>query len=84
MDKDEVGRLQVVATLAKTYKEAFEDYLDYLGLEERLAELEGKYKGLIEKSQTHAPSWFSVLVGFFGRQGGNFANSRNCRSKCGL
>jgi Ni,Fe-hydrogenase I large subunit len=36
LDKDEVGRLQVVATLAKTYKEAFADYLDYRGLAERL------------------------------------------------
>ena len=56
LDKDEVGRLQVVATLAKTYKEAFADYLDYRGLEERLIELEGKYESLVKKSQTHAPS----------------------------
>ena len=56
LDKDEVQRLQVVATLAKTYKEAFADYLDYRGLEERLVELEGKYESLVKKSQTHAPS----------------------------
>jgi hypothetical protein len=56
LDKDEVQRLQVVATLAKTYKELFADYLDYRGLEERLVELEGKYESLIKKSQTHAPS----------------------------
>jgi hypothetical protein len=56
LDKDEVQRLQVVATLAKTYKEAFADYLDYRGLEERLVELEGKYDALVKKSQTHAPS----------------------------
>jgi hypothetical protein len=56
LDKDEVQRLQVVATLAKTYKEAFADYLNYRGLEERLVELEGKYESLVKKSQTHAPS----------------------------
>jgi len=56
LDKDEVQRLQVVATLAKTYKEAFADYLDYRGLEERLVELEGKYEALTNKPQTHAPS----------------------------
>ena len=32
----EVGRLQGVATLAKTYKEAFSEYLDYRGIEEHL------------------------------------------------
>jgi hypothetical protein len=56
LDKDEVQRLQVVATLAKTYKEIFADYLDYRGLEERLVELEGKYESLIKKSQTNAPT----------------------------
>ncbi len=56
LDKDEVQRLQVVATLAKTYKEIFADYLDYRGLEERLVELEGKYEALIKKSQTNAPT----------------------------
>jgi hypothetical protein len=50
LDKDEVQRLQVVATLAKTYKEIFADYLDYRGLEERLVELEVKYDALIKKS----------------------------------
>jgi len=56
LDKDEVQRLQVVATLAKTYKELFADYLDYRGLEERLIELERKYDALVKKSETHAPS----------------------------
>jgi hypothetical protein len=54
LDKDEIQRLQVVATLAKTYKELFADYLDYRGLEERLVELEGKYNALVTKSETHA------------------------------
>jgi len=54
LDKNEIGRLQVVTTLAKTYKELFADYLDYRGLEERLVELEGKYNALVTKSETHA------------------------------
>lgn len=54
LDKDEIQRLQVVATLAKTYKEIFADYLDYRGLEQRLVELEGKYEALIKKPQTNA------------------------------
>ena len=52
LDKDEVQRLQVVATLAKTYKEAFADYLDYRGLEERLIELEGKYASLVKNKKS--------------------------------
>jgi hypothetical protein len=56
LDKEEVQRLQVVATLAKTYKEIFADYLDYRGLEGLLVELEEKYDALIKKSQTHAPT----------------------------
>jgi hypothetical protein len=56
LDKDEIQRLQVVATLAKTYKEIFVDYLDYRGLEERLIEVENKYASLVKKSQAHAPS----------------------------
>jgi hypothetical protein len=54
LDKNEIGRLQVVTTLAKTYKELFADYLDYRGLEERLVELEGKYNAFVTKSETHA------------------------------
>ncbi len=54
LNKDEVGRLRVVGTLAKTYKEIFADYLDYRGLEERLVELEGKYDALVKKSKANA------------------------------
>ncbi len=46
LSKEEVNRLQVVANLAKTYKEAFADYLDYRGIEERLSVLESKLDGL--------------------------------------
>jgi hypothetical protein len=46
LSKDEVARLQVVANLAKTYKDAFADYLDYRGIEERLEILGRKYDEL--------------------------------------
>jgi hypothetical protein len=51
LSKDEVGRLQVVATLAKTYKDAFAEYLDYRGIEERLDALEAKYERLEKKGK---------------------------------
>jgi len=50
LSKDEIQRLQVVATLAKTYKELFADYLDYRGHEKRLIELEEKYAELTKKT----------------------------------
>ena len=49
LDKDEIKRLHVVANLAKIYKEIFADYLDYCGLEKRLAELEAKYEYLSKR-----------------------------------
>ena len=49
LSKDEVGRLQVVATLAKTYKDAFAEYLDYRGIEDRLNKLETNYAALEKK-----------------------------------
>jgi hypothetical protein len=48
LSKDEVQRLQVVATSAKTYKEAFAEYLDYRGIESRLDKLDANY-GALEK-----------------------------------
>jgi hypothetical protein len=56
LDKDEVQRLQVVATLAKTYKELFADYLDYRSLEQRLIELEAKYAELVKSQKPTAPA----------------------------
>jgi hypothetical protein len=50
LDKVEVQRLQVVATIAKTYKEILADYLDYRGLEAELMELQQKYAELTKKS----------------------------------
>ncbi len=49
LDKVEVQRLQVVATLAKTYKEILADYINYRGIEVKLVELEAKYARLIEE-----------------------------------
>jgi hypothetical protein len=49
LDKDEVQRLQVVATLAKTYKEFFADYVDYRGIEVELLEWKAKYAELAKK-----------------------------------
>jgi tryptophan 2,3-dioxygenase len=56
LDKAEVQQLQVVANLAKTYKDMFADYLDYRGLEERLVDLEAKYDELTKKTATNAPT----------------------------
>jgi hypothetical protein len=50
MSKDEVQRLQVVAILAKTYKEFLADYLDYRGLESELKVWKEKYAELAKKS----------------------------------
>jgi len=51
LSKEEGGRLQVVATLAKTYKDAFAEYLDYRGIEMRLDALEAKYARLEKKGE---------------------------------
>ena len=49
LDKVEVQRLQVVATLARTYKEVLEDYINYRAIEVKLVELEAKYARLLEE-----------------------------------
>ncbi len=49
LDKVEVQRLQVVATLARTYKEVLADYINYRAIEVKLIELEGKYAKLVEE-----------------------------------
>jgi len=51
LDKVEVQRLQVIATLARTYKEILADYLDYRGLEVELLEINKKYEEFTKKSQ---------------------------------
>jgi len=54
LKKVEVQRLQVVATLAKTYSEKLTEFLDWRGLEQRLFELEAKYAELAKKSQSNS------------------------------
>ena len=49
LDKVEVQRLKVTATLAKTYKELFADYVHYREIEAKLVELEAKYARLAEE-----------------------------------
>jgi hypothetical protein len=54
LDKVEVQRLQVVATIARTYKEILADYLDYRGLEVELQQMREKYD-LLEKKTPSIP-----------------------------
>jgi len=49
LDKVEVQRLQVVATLAKTYKDILADYINYRQIERELLELKEKYERLSSK-----------------------------------
>jgi len=51
LDKVEVQRLQVVATLSRTYKDLLADYIDYRGIEAKLLELEEKYERLASNAQ---------------------------------
>jgi len=60
LDKVEVQRLQVVATLAKTYKEALADYINYREIERRLVDLEAKYARLCEEKTKKASAKPSV------------------------
>jgi hypothetical protein len=50
LEKAEVQRLQVLATLAKTYKEILSDYINYRGIEERLNNMEAKYDELLKET----------------------------------
>ena len=56
LSKVEVQRLQVVATLARTYSEKLTEYLDLRGLEQRLFDLEGKYVELAKKTKGNRSS----------------------------
>jgi hypothetical protein len=56
LDKVEVQRLQVIATLARTYKDILADYINYREIETKLLDLEAKYaKLLAEKTKGNAP-----------------------------
>lgn len=52
----EVQRLQVTATLARTYRDLLADYIDYRGIEAKLVELEGKYAQLAQETKNNAPT----------------------------
>jgi hypothetical protein len=52
LDRVEVQRLQVVATLARTYKDLLADYIGYRQIEAKLLELEAKYAKLANKAKT--------------------------------
>ena len=49
LDRVEVQRLQVVATLSKTYNELLADYLNYRGIETKLNDMEVKYDALLKE-----------------------------------
>ena len=51
LDKVEVQRLQVVATLARTYKELLADYINYRGIEAELAEMKEQCAAFAKKVQ---------------------------------
>lgn len=54
LTKVEVQRLQVVATIARTYKEILADYIDYRGVEAHLLELDRKYEELAKTAKNNA------------------------------
>ena len=49
LDKVEVQRLQVVATLTRTYKDLLAEYINYREIEARLVDLEKKYEELLRE-----------------------------------
>jgi len=48
LDKVEAQRFQVVATLARTYKDLLADYINYYQIEAKLVETEEKIKILLK------------------------------------
>jgi len=50
----EVDRLQVIATIARTYDHLLANYIRYREIETKLVELEQKYVQLAEKTQDNA------------------------------
>lgn len=56
LSKVEVQRLQVVATLARAYKDILADYLNYRAVEAKLNDMEAKYATLLANtSKNNAP-----------------------------
>lgn len=63
LSKTEVQRLQVVATLARAYKEILADYINYREIEAKLNDMEAKYAALLQtKSQNPAPQPVSATL----------------------
>ena len=63
LNKTEVQRLQVVATLARAYKEILDDYLNYRGIEAKLNDMEAKYAALLQsKAEGDASQPVSATV----------------------
>jgi hypothetical protein len=56
LGRAEVRRLQVVATLAKTYKEILADYINYREIEAKLNDMEAKYAALLQQQATGVAS----------------------------
>jgi hypothetical protein len=56
LDRIEIQRLQVIATIAKTYKELLADYINYREIETKLNAMEEKYAQLLQqKTENVAP-----------------------------
>ncbi|MCW4002427.1 MAG: hypothetical protein NWE95_00735 [Candidatus Bathyarchaeota archaeon] len=55
INKNEIQRLQVIATLAKTYKELLADYINYREIETKLNAMEEKYAQLLQKAESLPP-----------------------------
>ena len=49
LDRAEVHRLQVVATLSKTYKDILVEYINYREIESKLNDMEAKYDALLKE-----------------------------------
>ncbi len=56
LNKVEVMRLQVVATIAKTYKEILADYINYREIEAKLNDMEIKYAQLLQQKTAGSAS----------------------------
>jgi hypothetical protein len=55
LNKLEVQRLQAIASIAKTYKDQLADFVNYLGIEAKLKEMEEQNEQLLkERSQNNA------------------------------
>ena len=62
LDKVEVQRLQVVATLARAYKDLLVDYINYRQIEAKLIEMEDKYERLTREAKGDAAEPYNAAV----------------------